>query len=37
MIDSDSLILLLLITVVLIALLLPPGPGTPLRSPVSTR
>ena len=37
MIDSDSLILLLLITVVLIALLVPPGPGTPLRSPVPTR
>ncbi len=37
MIDSDSLILLLLITVVLIALLVPPGPGTPLRSPVRTR
>lgn len=37
MIDSDSIILLLLITVVLIALLVPPGPGTPLRSPVPTR
>jgi hypothetical protein len=37
MIDSDSIILLLLITVVLIALLIPPGPGTPLRSPVHTR
>jgi hypothetical protein len=37
MIDSDSIILLLLITVVLIALLIPPGPGTPLRSPVPNR
>jgi hypothetical protein len=37
MIDSDSVMLLLLVTVVLIALLLPPGPGTPLRSPVGTR
>jgi hypothetical protein len=37
MIDSDSLILLLLLTVVLLALLMPPGPGTPLRSPVRTR
>jgi hypothetical protein len=37
MIDSDSMILLLLLTVVLLALLAPPGPGTPLRSPVRVR
>jgi hypothetical protein len=37
MIDSDSMILLLLLTVALLALLAPPGPGTPLRSPVPTR
>ena len=37
MIDSDSVLLLILLTVVLIALLAPPGPGTPLRSPVPSR
>jgi hypothetical protein len=37
MTDSDAVLILILLTVVLIALLAPPGPGTPLRSPVRTR
>jgi hypothetical protein len=37
MMDSDSVLVLILLTVVLIALLAPPGPGTPLRSPVRVR
>jgi hypothetical protein len=35
--QTDSLILIALLVIVLIALLAPPGPGTPLRSPVRTR
>jgi hypothetical protein len=37
MLDSDSIFLILLILVVVAALLIPPGPGTPLRSPVASR
>jgi hypothetical protein len=37
MIDSDSIQILLLVAVVVFALLIPPGPGTPLRSPVGSR
>ena len=37
MIDPDLLILAILLLVVLVALLIPPGPGTPLRSPVGSR
>ena len=37
MIDSDSVLILILLTVVILALFAPPGPGTPLRSPVRTR
>ena len=35
--DSDSALILFLLIVVLLLLLAPPGPGTPLRSPVSSR
>ncbi len=34
--DPDVVSLLILLVVVLVALLLPPGPGTPLRAPVSS-
>lgn len=34
MIDPDSLTLALLLLVVIVAILNPPGPGTPLQSPV---
>jgi hypothetical protein len=34
MTDSDVLTIAILILVVLYALMVPPGPGTPLRSPV---
>jgi hypothetical protein len=37
MLDPDTMSLIILLLVVLMALLIPPGPGTPLRSPVSTR
>jgi hypothetical protein len=37
MIDPDVMTLLILLVAVLIALLIPPGPGTPLRAPVPTR
>jgi hypothetical protein len=37
MIDPDLMSLVILLVVVLAALLIPPGPGTPLRSPVSSR
>ncbi len=36
-IDPDVMIILVLLVAVMIALLIPPGPGTPLRSPVGTR
>lgn len=35
MTDSDVFTIAILILVVLYALMVPPGPGTPLRSPVS--
>ena len=34
--DSDSALILFLLIVVLLLLLAPPGPGTPLRSPVGS-
>ena len=34
MTDSDVLTIAILLLVVLYALMAPPGPGTPLRSPV---
>lgn len=37
MFDPDVMSLVILLVVVLAALLIPPGPGTPLRSPVPTR
>ena len=37
MIDPDSMTLLILLLAVLIVLLIPPGPGTPLRSPAASR
>jgi hypothetical protein len=36
-VDPDLMSLLILLVVVLVALLLPPGPGTPLRSPVGSQ
>ena len=35
--DSDAALILFLLLVVLLLLLAPPGPGTPLRSPVGSR
>jgi hypothetical protein len=37
MIDPDLMIVVVLLVVVIAALLAPPGPGTPLRSPVPSR
>jgi hypothetical protein len=37
MIDPDTMSVVILLVVVLVALLIPPGPGTPLRAPVPTR
>jgi hypothetical protein len=37
MIDPDLISLVVLLVVVLAALLMPPGPGTPLRSPVPSQ
>jgi hypothetical protein len=37
MFDPDLIYVVILLTVVLVLLLVPPGPGTPLRAPVSTR
>jgi hypothetical protein len=37
MIDPDDMSLVILLLVVVIALLIPPGPGTPLQSPVEQR
>ena len=37
MTDSDAILILILLTVVILALFAPPGPGTPLRSPVRSR
>ena len=37
MIDPDVMTMLILLMAVLIVLLIPPGPGTPLRSPVPSR
>jgi hypothetical protein len=36
MTESDILTIAILLLVVLYALMVPPGPGTPLRSPVSS-
>lgn len=37
MLNSDLLSLVILLVVVIMALLVPPGPGTPLRAPARTR
>jgi hypothetical protein len=37
MIDMDLMILVILLAVVIAVILTPPGPGTPLRSPVPSR
>jgi hypothetical protein len=37
MIDPDSIMLIVLLLVVVTALMIPPGPGTPLRSPVDSK
>jgi hypothetical protein len=37
MFDPDVMSVVVLLVVVLAALLIPPGPGTPLRSPVPSR
>jgi hypothetical protein len=37
MFDPDVMSVVILLVVVLVALLIPPGPGTPLRSPVPSR
>ena len=37
MFDPDVISIVVLLVVVMAALLIPPGPGTPLRSPVQTR
>jgi hypothetical protein len=37
MIDPDTIIILILLVAVTAALLMPPGPGTPLRSPAGSR
>lgn len=37
MIDSDMMSVVILLVVVLAVLLVPPGPGTPLRAPMPTR
>jgi hypothetical protein len=37
MLDPDSITMLFLLVAVVAVLLLPPGPGTPLRSPVASR
>jgi hypothetical protein len=35
MIDPDLVTIAVLLLVVIVALLIPPGPGTPLRAPVT--
>jgi hypothetical protein len=37
MLDPDVLMLIVLLLVLVTALLMPPGPGTPLRSPAGSR
>jgi hypothetical protein len=37
MLNSDLLSVFILLVVVLAVLLVPPGPGTPLRAPLPTR
>lgn len=37
MTESDYLTIAFFALIIIIALLIPPGPGTPLRSPVATR
>jgi hypothetical protein len=35
--DPDVMTMFILLVAVLVALLMPPGPGTPLRSPAQSR
>lgn len=37
MTDSDYLTIAVFVLIIIVALLIPPGPGTPLRSPVPSR
>ena len=37
MTDSDYLTIAVFVLIIIAALLVPPGPGTPLRSPVPNR
>jgi hypothetical protein len=37
MIDPDLISVIVLLVVVMAALLMPPGPGTPLRAPAPSR
>jgi len=37
MTDSDYLTIAIFVLLIVVVLLLPPGPGTPLRSPVASR
>ena len=37
MIDPDALLLIALLLMLVAVLLIPPGPGTPLRSPAASR
>jgi hypothetical protein len=37
MIDPDLVVLLVLLVAVMAVLLMPPGPGTPLRAPTPSR
>jgi hypothetical protein len=37
MFDPDSIMLIVLLLLVVTALMIPPGPGTPLRSPASSK
>ena len=37
MTNSDYLTIAVFVLIIIVALLIPPGPGTPLRSPVPTR
>jgi hypothetical protein len=37
MTDSDYITIAMVVLILVVALLMPPGPGTPLRSPVASR
>jgi hypothetical protein len=37
MIDPDQMIVIFLLLVVIAVLLIPPGPGTPLRAPLPSK